>query len=304
MDIDIVLPQNEIGPDPSGLRDYAVAAQELGFTRLLAFDHVLGVEHGGREPRLTGPYDETDEFHEPLMLFAYLSAVTTTLQFATSVLVLPQREAVLVAKQVAELDLLSGSRFTLGVGVGWNYVEYESLNSRFDDRGKRMNEQIEILRELWTGEVVDFEGTWHRVDRASIAPRPHRSIPIWMGGLSGPAYRRAARLGDGFLFSRIEGHDESGSAEAQARTAGRIRELIVENGRDPGAFHHEGRINFSAMGPSWSRDLELLGSEGFGGVAINPMGSGLRGAGPHIDALEAMAEELGLPRGRAAQPSP
>lgn len=296
MDLDIVLPQNEIGPDPSGLKDYAVAAQELGFTRLLVFDHVLGVEHGGREPKLSGPYDEKDEFHEPLTLFAYLAGVTTTLQLATSVLVLPQRETALLAKQVAELDLLSGSRFTLGVGVGWNYVEYETLNARFDDRGKRMNEQIELLRKLWTGEVVDFDGTWHRVDRASIAPRPHRLIPIWMGGLSGPAYRRAALLGDGFLSTRIEGHDGSKSALAQTRTADHLRELIIENGRDPSTFHMEGRLNFSQMGSTWGSELDVFGRANFAGVAINPMGAGLRGPGPHIVALESMARELGLLR--------
>ena len=163
---------------------------------------MLGAEHRDRDPALSGPYDEVTPFHEPLVLFAYLSAVTTRIAFATGVLVLPQRQTVLVAKQAAELAVLSGDRLRLGAGWGGT-VEYAGLNESFGNRGMRQEEQIETLRQLWTSPLVDMSGRWHRIDRAALMPRPSRRIPIWLGGFGAKSAARAARLADGFMFTRL-----------------------------------------------------------------------------------------------------
>jgi probable F420-dependent oxidoreductase len=172
----------------------------MGFERIVAYDHVLGAVHAGREPKLWGPYTELDEFHEPIVLFSYLAALTTNVELVTGVVILPQRQAALLAKQAADLDLLCGGRLVLGVGTGWNYVEYESLGMEYRNRARRMEEQVAVMRELWTKQVVDFDGAYHRVDRAGIAPLPARSVPVWFGGSAEPSVRRAARIGDGYIF--------------------------------------------------------------------------------------------------------
>ena len=200
MRLGAVFPTCEIGDDPAAIRDFAQAAEGLGYSHLVVYDHVLGAEHASREPRLTGPYTERDAFHEPFVLYGFLAAVTTRLELATGVIILPQRQTALVAKQAAEVAVLSRGRLRLGVGTGWNWVEYEALNESFATRGKRLDEQVELLRALWAGDPIDFDGRYHRVDRAGILPAPPAPIPIWFGGFTPPALRRAARLGDGFLF--------------------------------------------------------------------------------------------------------
>lgn len=197
-----VLPNTAIGHDSAMIRDWAQAAEELGFDQVVAEDHVLGAQRDRAVP-FTGPYSERHPFREPLTLFSYLAGITRSVELMTGVLVLPQRQTALVAKQAAEVDLLSGGRLVLGVGIGWNYVEYESLGARFSGRGRRLEEQVQLLRRLWTEPVLDFDGRFHRIDRAAILPRPDREIPIWFGGASEPAIRRAARLGDGFLFAAM-----------------------------------------------------------------------------------------------------
>src|SRR5712671_7790587 len=178
----VVFPQIEFGNDPHAIKDYAQAAEGLGYDYLLVYDHVLSA-HPDREPKLTGPYTHEDPFHEPMVFFGFLAGVTTRLELTTGILILPQRQTALVAKQAAEVDVLSRGRLRLGVGLGWNYVEYEALGMSFTDRGKRIEEQIAVLRALWTQEVVDFKGRWHRIDRAGINPPPvQRPIPLWMGG--------------------------------------------------------------------------------------------------------------------------
>ena len=189
MKIGVQLPNETLGRDFLAIRDFAQTAEGLGFSHLLLYEHVLGVEHVGRNPPLAVPYDEHTEFHEPMVLLGYLAAVTSSIDFATGVLVLPQRQTALVAKQAAEIDLLSGGRLRLGVGVGHNYVEYQGLNQDFTTRGARQEEQIEVLRKLWTEPLVEFHGRWHDIDRAAIAPRPVTPIPIWIGGFSEAAYR-------------------------------------------------------------------------------------------------------------------
>src|SRR3984885_10910098 len=200
MKIGAVYPQIELRGEPKAIHRIGTAVESLGFDYLLTYDHVLGADHEGREPRLTGPYTEHDPFHDPLVMFAYLAAITERIGFTTGVLILPQRQIALVARQAADVDLLSGGRLRLGVGIGWNHVEYEALGQQFRTRGARQEEQIGLLRQLFTGDVVDFSGRFDRVDRAALVPKPAHPIPIWLGGSSEPAYDRAARLADGFIF--------------------------------------------------------------------------------------------------------
>src|ERR1700729_1302031 len=198
--IGAVYPQIELGGDPGAVRQIGTGIEELGFDHLLAYEHVLGAVHADRTPPLTGPYNERDPFHDPFVMFAYLAGITDRIRFTTGILVLPQRQTALVARQAADVDLLSAGRLRLGVGIGWNYVEYEALGQQFRTRGARQEEQIGLLRRLFTEPVVDFTGRFDRIDRAALVPRPAHPIPIWLGGSSEAAYDRAARLADGFIF--------------------------------------------------------------------------------------------------------
>jgi probable F420-dependent oxidoreductase len=201
MKIGVSYPTTEVAGDPDAIRKFVGAMQALGYAHIMAYDHVLKAPHQGREPRLTGPYTEKHSFHDPFVLFGFAAALPGTLEFVTGVLVLPQRQTALVAQQAADVDLLSRERLRLGVGIGWNYVEYQALGQDFRTRAKRIDEQIGLLRQLWTTPVVSFEGRFDRIDRAVINPRPRRQIPLWLGGHSEPAYERGARLGDGFIFA-------------------------------------------------------------------------------------------------------
>lgn len=203
MKIGVVYPQTEMRGDPAAVRQIGRAVEQMGFDYLLAYDHVVGASHD-REPKLQFGYNEKSTFHCPLMMFTYLAGLTTTLQFATGVLILPQRQTVLVAKQTTDLDLFSDQRLRLGVGIGWNYVEYDALGQDFKTRGQRIDEQIVFMRRLWSEPLLTFEGRFDRIDRANINVRPQRQIPIWIGGDSDAAFRRAARLGDGFQFAGID----------------------------------------------------------------------------------------------------
>ena len=177
MKIGAVFPHLDIGNDPAVIRHWAQTAEGLGYSHILAYDHVIGAVHEGREPPLWGPYTEQSAFHEPFVLFGYLAACTTKVELATGIVILPQRQTVLVAKQAAEIDLLSGGRLRLGVGTGWNYVEFEALNEDFGNRGARQAEQVALLRQLWAEPVLDYSGRWHRIERAGLKPLPGRSIP-------------------------------------------------------------------------------------------------------------------------------
>jgi len=198
--IGAVFPTSEIGDDPVVIRDFVQAVEGLGFDALVTYDHVLGAPHEGRTPRLTGPYTEEHAFHEPFVLFGYLAAVTRKIRLVTGVIVLPQRQTALVAKQAAEVALLSGDRLVLGVGVGWNHVEYEALGVPFERRGVRLGRQVELLRKLWREPIVEHRDELHVIDRAGLNPRPRRDIPIWFGSIAPRSLARAARLGDGVLF--------------------------------------------------------------------------------------------------------
>ncbi len=198
MEYGVVLPHNEIGRDPGAMKAFVQGAEALGAKQLLIYDHVLGADRS-RPGGFKGPYDKDVAFHEPLTTFAYIAGVTETIELVTTILILPQRQTALVAKQVAEIAMLSNNRFRLGIGTGWNKVEYESLNVPFERRGARQAEQVELLRALWQEDSLDYAGKFHRVDMASINPRPDQHIPIWFGGAAPAALKRCARLGDGWI---------------------------------------------------------------------------------------------------------
>lgn len=294
MKIGAIFPTTEIGNDPLAIRDWAQAAEELGYDHMVIYDHVLGALHEGRDPLLMGPYTERDPFHEPFVLLAWLAAATTRLELTTGVLILPQRQTALVAKQAAELDLLSGGRLRLGVGTGWNWVEYESLGIPYSDRGRRLDEQVELLRKLWREPVVDFDGDFHRIDRAGVLPQPRPDLPIWFGGFATPAFRRAARVGDGFLHgtspSRVE------------RIQRELQELLEAEGRDPASFGTEAVVDFSRP-ETWGPELERwqeLGGTHFSLRAMDTAAEfvgekrvGYKGPHAYIDALERFRKEIG-----------
>jgi probable F420-dependent oxidoreductase len=283
LNVGVVFPQTEIGPDPAVIRDFAQAAEGLGFTHLLAYDHVLGAVHQGREPALTGPYTEATPFHEPFVLFGYLAGLTTTIELVTGVLILPQRQTALVAKQAAQVDVLSGGRLRLGVGVGWNWVEYDALNEDYHNRGRRQSEQIELLRKFWTEPVVSFEGKYHTIYRAGLQPMPTRQIPVWMGGFSAPAFRRGAQIADGFIFA--------GRASNAVEMVDSIRADVAANGRDPSAFGIEAIIGMAGSPADWTKTFRAWEDAGASHASVVAMNQGLDPAG-HIAMLERFKREL------------
>src|SRR4051794_33541273 len=267
VDLGAVFPTTQIGTDPAVIRDFAQTAEGLGYRRLLAYDHVLGAVHADRNPPLPGPYTENDPFHEPLVLLGFLAACTTAIELEVAVLVLPQRPTALVAKQAAEVDVLSGGRMVLAVGTGWNHVEYESLGAPFAGRGRRLDEQVNVLRRLWREPVVDFEGEFHRIDRAGLAPRPVRGdIPLWFGGGAKSSLQRAARTGDGFVFGSASAHTH--------QRAGRLRDLLSAHGRDPDAFPMETMIDYSLGPEAWSEQREAWAKSGGSILSIRTMSTG------------------------------
>jgi probable F420-dependent oxidoreductase len=280
-----VYPQIELRGDPEAVRRIGLAVEALGYDHLLAYDHVAGATHD-REPKLTGPYTEKDPFHDPLMMFAHLAAITHRIELVTGILILPQRQTLLVARQSADLALLSGGRLRLGVGLGWNYVEYQALGQDFGTRGRRVEEQVALLRRLWTEPLVSFDGEFDRADRIGLNPRPAQTIPIWFGGFSEPAYRRAARLGDGFILAAEQQRAEQGWA--------RIEHHLRQAGREPAQFGKEmviGRQDRSAREVAarirWCREF------GCTHVAIDTMGKGFDTARAHIEFLDEVRQQLG-----------
>lgn len=286
MKIGVVFPQTEIGADPSGVRDYAQAVEEMGYTHILAYDHVLGASVRNR-PDWRGPYTSDTMFHEVLVLFGFLAGLTRHMEFVTGVLILPQRQTALVAKQAAEIDVLSGGRLRLGVGVGWNEVEYIALGENFHNRGKRIEEQIQLLRLLWTEPVVDFKGRWHTVPEAGLNPLPvQRPIPIWIGGYVETVLERIARLGDGW-FPQMQPSDKA------REMVEKLREYTAQAGRDPQAVGIEARIVLRDQTPEeWRAQLEGWRALGATHASVNTMGLGLQGASAHIEMLRRFREVL------------
>ena len=277
----VVYPQIELGGDTGAVKAFAQAAEDLGYDHIVIYDHVLGAVHADREPKLTGPYKETDPFHEPLVTYAYLAGVTKNLGLATGVIILPQRQTALFAKQAADVDLFSDGRLRLGVGVGWNWVEYDGLemSGHFRRRGKRQEQQIALIRKLWEQPVVDHEDSDHRIDRAGILPRPKRKIPIWLGGFSEVAYDRAARIGDGFLFS---GRTQTEAVQIKAR----IEAKLLELGRADDEFGFESIQQYSRGDNQWPGDIAAWRDAGGSHISVVTMGANLTTVDGHIEAIK------------------
>ena len=289
MKIGVVFPQVEIGNDPAAIHDWAQAVEAMGYTHILTFDHVLGANPPSH-PGLKGPYTYRHPFHEPFVLFGFLAAATRLVELVTGIVILPQRQTALVAKQAATVDVLSGGRLRLGVAVGWNFVEYEALGEDFKTRGQRIEEQIEMLRTLWTRELVTVKARWHRVSDAGINPLPvQRPIPIWMGGESERVQRRAARLADGWMP-----HFRPGP-EAQA-VVDRLHGWMREAGRDPGKFGIEGRFTLAPVPrDQWAKELGAWRAmRGVTHVCIHTVGLGLKTPADHVETLRRFTDEAGV----------
>jgi probable F420-dependent oxidoreductase len=286
--IGVVYPQTELGGDPAAVRRFGRAAEDLGFAHLLAYDHVLGAVHADRTPPLAGPYTEHDPFHDPFVMFAYLAGITESIGFATGILVLPQRQTALVARQAADVDLLSGGRLRLGVGVGWNYVEYEALGQDFRTRGSRQEEQIELLRRLFTEPVVDFSGRFHRIDRAALVPKPARPIPIWLGGHGEAAFDRAARLADGFIFF-------GGGIDHSVDTWTLLRDRVGNHGRSVEDFGGDHVVLPPGSVSEVTAEIDAWREAGGTHVSVVTMGRGLDSVDAHVDYAASVADALGLP---------
>jgi probable F420-dependent oxidoreductase len=286
MNLGVVFPQTEIGTDPTVIRDYAQAAEELGYSHILAYDHVLGASTE-RRPNWRGPYTSESMFHEPFVLFGYLAAITQRVELVTGVIILPQRQTALVAKQASEVDVLSGGRLRLGVGIGWNPIEYVALGEQFETRGKRIEEQVALLRALWNDTAIEYKGEWHEVRHAGINPLPiRRNIPLWMGGSAEVVLKRIARMADGWFpqMKPDEARPMIESLQAYAR----------EEGRDPSEIGIEARLNLREGNlDDWRAQLEAWRDLGAQYVGLNTMGMGLPNPQAHIETIRQVKAQLG-----------
>jgi probable F420-dependent oxidoreductase len=286
MRLGVVFPQTEFNGDATAICDYAQTAESLGFSHIVAYDHVLGA-NPDRPGGWHGPYTYQSPFHEVFVLLSYMAALTKSIEFATAVLILPQRQTALVARQAATLDYLSGGRFRLGVGLGWNEVEYSALNENFHTRGKRIEEQVDLLRKLFTQELVNFTGKWHTIPDAGINPLPiQRPIPIWFGGSAEAALKRIAKIADGWMCT-----------QRTPELARPVHDLLVkyleEAGRSIGSFGIEARILYGDGQPdSWLSAIEQWIEMGATHISFNTMGSGFNAPAQHIDAVQKMAKAV------------
>ena len=293
MQIGVIFSQADSGTDPEAIRTWVRTAEAAGFDHLLAYDHVLGASAERLGPGPFGsfpsaPYTNEHVFHEILVLFAHLAAITERIEFVTSVLVLPPRQTAVVAKQLATLDLLAGGRLSVAVGVGWNAAEYEGLGVRFAERTRRLEEQMIVMRSLWTEPLVTFDGEFHRLDRVGINPLPSRVIPLSIGsGAAEPVLRRVVRMADGWMPLLIPGLDAVPIGDAIRR----LRELCDEFGRDPATLPIHGRVY---LGPGWQAAVEQALELGFAKLSFgfNRMANpGLTHA-QHLEAVLAAKPEL------------
>jgi probable F420-dependent oxidoreductase len=286
MKLGVVFPQTEIGPDPANVGAFAQGVKELGFDHLMAYDHVLGADRDTHQ-HLLGPYRAEHEFHEILVLFGYLAGIAPGLELVTGVIIAPQRQTALLAKQAAEVDILTGGRSRCGLGIGWNDVEYEALGMEFTNRGQRFDEQIDLLRRFWTEPVFDFEGRWHKVTAAGINPLPvQRPIPIWIGGSAERALKRAALKADGIFPQRpLEG--------GWAATLEQIRIWAEEAGRDWSRFGIDQRISVADGTPDdWRATAEEWRGLGATHITLVTMGAGFESPDQHLERLREGREVL------------
>ena len=288
MKFGLIYPQTEFGSDPGAIKEYAQAAEGLGYAFIGAFDHVLGA-NPDRPGGWSGVYTYENPFLEPFVLFSFMSAQTSQIGFCTSILILPQRQTALVAKQAATLDVLSGGRLRLGVGLGWNAVEYTALNEKFHNRGRRIEEQVTLLRQLWTRPLVTFSGERHYIPDAGLNPLPvQRPIPIWFGGRADQVLRRAARMGDGWIPT----YRSADEVKPHLDTLGRY---LAENGRGWDEFGLEVRLPYGDGNPdTWKGLIEDWQAAGATHCSLNTMSADLRSSQDHLSAIRRFAEEIGL----------
>lgn len=314
MRVGVIFPTMEIGSDPGGIRDYIETAEGLGYSHILGFDHVLGAGTATR-PDWKGPYNHANPFHEPFVLFGFIAAISKRIEMATGVLILPQRQTALVAKQAAQIDVLSNGRLRLGVGLGWNEVEYQGLGKNFHDRGARVEEQVVLLRKLWANELITFNGKYDQIPDAGINPLPvKKRIPVWFGGRTEPALKRLARIADGWF--PLFGPGEKGAASIE-----QVREYLRASGRGVSDFGssfgmdpmlHTGRGVSKNMPPpekdpqfrtnvsgaqEWAAEAEWWKKHSATHISLNTMIAGREGPKPHIEAISQFAAAMNLPRG-------
>jgi probable F420-dependent oxidoreductase len=291
MRIGAVYPQTELPPDPGSVRAWAVAVEELGFAHALAFDHVLGAGLSTR-PDWTGPYHSETPFHEVFVLFGFLAAAAPALELVSGIVILPQRQTALVAKQAASLDVLTGGKLRLGVGLGWNKVEFDALGEEFGNRGRRAEEQVDVLRTLWTDTAVSYSGQWHQIDNAGLNPLPvRRRIPVWFGGSVDATLRRVARIGDGWLPQRWPDEKAAGQVEM-------LRQYVAEAGRSMDDVGIEPRLTvFQKTPDQWPDYLTSWAALGATHLTVNTMGAGYTSLDQHVETLRAVlatAREVGV----------
>jgi probable F420-dependent oxidoreductase len=286
MKIGLVYPQTEFGNDPGAIRDYAQTAEALGFSHILTYEHLLGA-NPDRAGGWSGVYDYQDPFHDPFALFSYMAAVTSSLEFATGILILPQRDTVVVAKQAATLDLLSSGRFRLGVGIGWNKIEFTATGRNFHTRGKRVEEQVNLLRRLWTEELLTFDGRWHSIPDAGLNPLPtQRPIPIWFGGVVDAVIRRTAKMGDGWMPQ----HRTAADARPDLK---KLDQYLAEYGRSRADVGIEPRISYNRGDPdAWRQIISGWQEVGATHISLITMGYGFDKPAAHMNAIREFAEAV------------
>ena len=290
MELGIVLPHHEIGTDPGAIKEFAVGAEELGAGHLLVYDHVLGAQRD-RPGGFNGPYDSDTAFHEPMVLFGFIAAVTRRVDLVTAILILPQRQTALVAKQAAEVDVLSQGRLTLGMGIGWNEVEFVAQNENFKNRARRMEEQFEVLRALWTNELVTFKGKYHEINDAGINPLPvQQPIPLWIGAFQDVAIQRACRIADGWFTRPWMRPDDEGKA-----TLAQVDAWLAEHGRDRSTF----AINAVTMAKNGSVNQWVDETEGWRNMGVShctfrTIDAPYETIDQHIEACRTYADAIGL----------
>lgn len=284
----VVYPQTEYPSDPQAIKDFTQAAEDFGYNHILAYDHILGV-NPDREGGWSGPYSYTDPFQEPLTLFSFMAGLTDKLEFITGIIILPQRQTALVAKQAATLDVLSGGRLRLGVALGWNEVEYQCLNKDFHDRAARFEEQIQVLRKLWTQELVTFKGQWHTIPDAGLNPLPvQQPIPLWFGGHADPVLQRVAKMADGWLPNYRTPEDASEALE-------KLQAYLEEENRSLADIGMEPRLRYEDGDPGkWAKLAEGWREAGATHLTVITMGQGFNQPQEHIRAIRAYAEALNL----------
>lgn len=290
MHVGVVFPQTEMIADPVIIRDYAQTVESLGYHHILAYDHVLGA-NPNRPAGWSGPYDYQDTFYELFVLFSYLAGVTITLEFVSGVFILPQRQTALFAKQAATLDVLCNGRLRIGIGTGWNEVEYEALGQDFHTRGRRQEEQVNLLRRYWTEPLVTFRGRWDTVSDAGIAPLPlQRPIPLWFGGNADAVLRRIARLGDGWMPPQRTPQDAAPALH-------KLESYLAENGRSRDDLGLEPRLHWRLGSLDALLELSHAWQDaGATHVSINTMDAGFTSPQQHMAALQAFGEAMGLAR--------